>query len=517
MKPAAYGLESVGDVNLVAGDRLLGEPVTTPHEIAVDWSPQPPAATTVDVSDASMSIAPRAQEESLPAVNVSPGEAGTFVLGFPSGVRVRSLRLADLSIRVGDAIVSLASRADLRAQDPALRLTVSVPDPRGGFAPASYAVPAVSGRAGVTPSSLTGASFEGGVLSLPDVAASRLRIALVTGDPGDFSTAPGVSLSRVSAVTARFPTGLTLSDSGGATLWSFPKELPPGSAAQPIDFKPGLKKAVLEAVKSGAPPVVRLKLDAPSSAAMTIRGLRISGALVRAFPGPVRTAIEGSATPLALVKAGDPPLFVDETTTVTADVTVRYDGIRLVRELSDPVPAGASGGIIVGADAARAPLPPDVQVLRTHALARVGLVGRAPEACELSVRFVRPLTGEPLPGEPAVVRLDRANGFGVVWLTQKTPFLASGPVAVAVRATRGRFFWAADARGRPLIQIAVLDPNPPERTISLNGCTLVEDLTPAHRTGVALTASFRSGATPLFESALFATVDLSDVTFRYAR
>jgi hypothetical protein len=42
-------------------------------------------------------------------------------------------------------------------------------------------------------------------------------------------------------------------------------------------------------------------------------------------------------------------------------------------------------------------------------------------------------------------------------------------------------------------------------------------LTPAHRTGVAMTASFRSGATPLFESALFATVDLSDVTFRYAR
>jgi hypothetical protein len=518
MKSAAYGLDrQVAVVDGPAADRVRGvQAVETPHEISVDWTPLPPGVTDVDVTEASLSISARAAEESVPAVKVTPSAGGTFVLALPSGVRARSLTLSDLAIGTGDLRVPLTAQGDLTGHDPALRLTVALPDPRGGFAAPTFAVPAVSGRTGVTPASLTGASFESGVLTLPEPAASSLRVAVVKGDPGDFSSAPDVSLSNVSAITARYPTGLRLTADGAATLWEFPQELPPRSASQLVDIKPGLKKALLDKVTAGAAPTVALRLDSAAPSAVALSGTRIRGALLRTFPGTVRTSVVGAATPLVLVPPGAPAILVDGTTSVTADVTVKYDGIRLVRELSDPVPPGASSGIVIGADGARAPLPPSSTVLRAHPLARVGLIGRAPEPCELSVRMVNALSGDAIAGDPVVVQLDAGTAVSVVWLAINAPS-SSAPVAIAARATRGRFFWATDAQGKPLVQIAVTDPNPPERTVSLGGRIVANDLEPAHRAAAVVTDAFAAGSAPLFESAMFVTVDVSDVTVRYAR
>ncbi len=517
MLRAAYELERSPAVTSLTSGVLAGRvEATTPHQLPVDWSPLPPGVSDVEVHEASMFVSPDAAEVSLPAVTVSPGDGGTFVLTLPAGLRVRALVLSDLTIGAGDALASLTSQVDLTSRDPALRLTVAMPDPRGGFAAPTFAVPPVFGTAGVTPSSLTGATFDGRVLTLPEPAASKLRIALVTGDPGEFSAAPGVSLSKVSALAARYPTGLALTADDGARLWEFPQELPPHSSAQPVDIKPGLKKALLDRVHASTAPSVTLTLDASAPSAVLLSALRIRGALVRTFPGTVRTVVAGAATPLGLVPAGAPRLFVDATTTITADVTVKYDGIRVVPELSDPAPHGSTTGLIVGAEGARVALPPAAAVLKTFPLARVGIIGRAPEACELSVRLVHPMSGEPLAGEPAVVQLEPSASVSIIWLPLASP-PGSGGIAVAARVTRGRFFWATDPQGKPLVQVAVTDPEPPDQTVRLGGRTLATALAPAHRPAAVITAAFAGDEPPQFESTMFVTVDLSDVTVRYAR
>lgn len=517
MKPAAYEIaREVTAVDRVVADRVVrGTTVTTPHEIRVDWSPLPSGVTEVDVTSASMTVAGAGTTESVPAVQVSPGDGGTFVITLPAGVRASALTLADLTIGSGDLEVSLSSQGDLTAHDPPLRLTVALPDPRGGFGAPTYAVPAVGGRSGVTPATLTGASYEGRVLTLPEPAAQRLRIAVVTGDPGDFSAAGEVRLSKVAAVVTRYPKGLSLA-APGATLWEFPQELVAGGPSQPVDFTPGLKKVLLDAVKSGTTPVATLTLDAAQSASARITGPRISGALVRNVPGTIRTVVQGSATRLALIPDGAAPLALDASASVVAGLSVTYDGVRLVPELSDAAPAGSSGGVIVGADGARATLPPESDVLRRLRLARVGLIGRAPESCELSVRLVAPLSGDPLHEQPIVVQLDASPVVSVIWFVIDAR-VAAQPLAVAARATRGRFFWATRPDGKPLVQVAVEDPDPPDRTVRLGGRVITTGIEPEHRPGVVLTAAFAQTATPSFETPLFVTVDLSDVTVRYAR
>lgn len=518
MKPAAYEIASRPTAS---GDRLVadrvtrGTVVTTPHEIAVDWSPQPPGVTDVEITSASMSIATDATTESVPSVTVAPSDGGTFVLSIPSGVRVSAFTLSDLAIGSGDAKMSLTSQGDLGLHDPPLRLTVALPDPRGGFAAPTYAVPAVAGRSGVTPASLTGASFDGRVLTLPEPLASRLRIAIVTGDPGDFSSAGEVSLSKVSAVVSRYPKALSLK-AAGTTLWEFPQELAPGAPAQVVDFTPGLKKVLTDAVKSGRPPSTVLTLDSAQPASVRIAGPRISGALVRSVPGTLRTVVEGTPTPLAALPEGQVPLSLDRSAGVTAGVTVKYDGIRVVPELSDALPRGAATGRIVSQEGARVSLPPESEVLRRLRLARIGLIGRAPEPCELSVRLVTPLTGEPVQARPVVVQLEPSPVVSVIWLVIDDTIPAQ-PMAVAARATRGRFFWATRGDGQPLVQVAVHDPQPPDTTVRLGDRVIATTLDAVHRPDAVLTPAFASSTTPTFETSLFVTVDLSDLTIRYGR
>lgn len=517
MNPAAYETPSaIAGADRVVADRVgRGTTVATPHAVRVDWSPVPPGATEVDVAVASMSVAGAGTSESVPGAQITPSDGGTFVITLPAGVRASALTLSDLTIGSGDAKVSLTSHADLTSHDPPLRLTVALPDPRGGFGAPTFAVPAVGGRSGVTPASLTGASFEGRVLTLPEPAAQRLRLAIVTGDPGDFSAAGEVALSKVSAVVTRYPKALSLAASG-TTFWEFPQELVAGAPWQAVDFKPGLKKVLLDAVNAGTAPVAMLTLESAQPASARIIGPRISGALVRTLPGTIRTVVQGSTTPLVLVPTGGVPLALDQSAAVVAGLTVKYDGMRLVPELSDTVPSGASGGMIVGQDGARVTLPPDADVLRRLRLARVGLIGRAPEACELSVRLVAPLSGEPLLDRPIVVQLEPSSAVSAIWFAIEGRIPAQ-PLAVAARATRGRFFWATSADGRPLVQVAVEDPDPPDRAVRLGGRVVSTSLEPAHRASVPLTAAFGSTTTPSFETTLFVTIDLSDVTVRYAR
>jgi hypothetical protein len=91
------------------------------------------------------------------------------------------------------------------------------------------------------------------------------------------------------------------------------------------------------------------------------------------------------------------------------------------------------------------------------------------------------------------------------------------PTAVAVRATRGRFFWAANAA--PLIRLAVWDPDPEPSPLLFGAGVVVATIDAAgvHQPARTFTAAAFAGGRPLVSSDLFLTVDVSDLALRYAR
>jgi hypothetical protein len=491
---------------------VRAQTVSTPHTLTITWAGAP-GATQAEVDDASLDI-DAASAAQLPTEPFDPafaqvGGLSMWDVTVPPGLRVRSLALVSLADVNGNPITEAAF-------PDGGRLTLSLPDPRGGFGAPLFAVPPVAGH-GVYPRSLGGAGFASGVLSLPDVQATTLRLAVVSSDPAELDPRGDVALGRITGVGVRYPSGLQLTDESGAVMWANPRELPPGLPSVHVDLKATLKKALNDKAKTaaGGPVSVALTLTAAAPTKLAVSGPAVSGALVRRFPGVTRTTVTGETTPVALALGpGEPPLALDATARVTADVTLRYDGQRVL-PFSDPIPAADDvRGRIVGADPVLRVLPP--QSLTGLTVTRIGLVGFAPEPCELSVRLVRPLSGDPLPGDPAVVRIDPAAAVRTVWAELPQPASPREAAAVAVRTTRGRFFWTTRQDDAPRVRIAVLDAQPAARRITLDGVVLPDDPSVPHRAGVDLTAYFTSPA-PVFDSLLFYTVDLSDLTVRYRR
>ena len=149
---------------------------------------------------------------------------------------------------------------------------------------------------------------------------------------------------------------------------------------------------------------------------------------------------------------------------------------------------------------------------------RIGIVGRAPEECELALEFVSVnggIAGTPV-GPPAVLTLTPDNEIRTRWVDVPAGLTLGGPLGLRVRANRGRFFWVT--REQPLARVAIHDPNPGGRPLFLGSTRLkeiveTESHEPAFRFPVA---AFRNVA-PALRSDLFMTVDISDLTLRYAR
>jgi hypothetical protein len=201
---------------------------------------------------------------------------------------------------------------------------------------------------------------------------------------------------------------------------------------------------------------------------------------------------------------------------------VTYNGIRILENLSDQLPGGAVGGLVVGPDAVLRDYPP--QAFTHMQLARIGLIGRVPldvAECELAVQLVRLVgdrAGESI-GPPQMLAIARQPTFGTHWLVAPSGVdLSGGNVGLSVRATRGRFLWAAD-QGRPLAKLAIYDPAPGGRPLRLNGAATYAVSSPdqQHLPQHAFDPHVFRTRPPVFDSSLFLTVDVSDLTLRYAR
>jgi hypothetical protein len=229
-------------------------------------------------------------------------------------------------------------------------------------------------------------------------------------------------------------------------------------------------------------------------------------------PGVVSVTLAGE--PHSPVFAGA-PLAAERPARVTADVVVRYGGVRLLDAINDSMPVGrAVSGTIVGATPHRRALPPES--LRTHRVARVGIIGRSPEGCELSVQLVdagpslAPLT------DPGVCTVPASDDVATWWVDLEQDEPSAAPPAISVRATSGRFFWVSESE--PLARIAIHDADPGGRPVRIGASELVRLAGEVYEArGASLATAPFAAPAAAFESALFVTIELGDLTLRYAR
>jgi hypothetical protein len=202
----------------------------------------------------------------------------------------------------------------------------------------------------------------------------------------------------------------------------------------------------------------------------------------------------------------------------TGDLTITYAGIRILESVSDEPPAAdaAVSGVIATAGGVLKTFA--AEALDGIAPARVGIIGRAPDDCELSLEFVSVnggVAGSAV-GPPAVLALAPDNEIRTRWVDVPTGVTLSGPLGLRVRANRGRFFWVT--REQPLARIAIHDPDPGGRPLFLGAARLKEIAeTNSHETAFRFPVAAFRNVEPALRSDLFLTVDISDLTLRYAR
>jgi hypothetical protein len=499
---------SVGWMGLVGTLVDAGAGVT----LTLSWQPVA-GATGAEVTSCAASVTPAAVDETLgPFTASSSGKSRVVTL--PKQSAVRRLVLSGLRRAVPDGWRDVRSAADLDGDN---RLVVGVAT-GGDFGPPLYAVPALPGHP-LQPPLLAGASVTAGqsaTLALPDVPATRVRLSVVDGDAPESFSEWDIQLGDVSVVVAVPPADLVVTGPDGATVWSMPGEVPASAPRVAVDLRVAAEAAFTEAVSNGTPPAATFTLKGRKGSHVYLSGPTARGSLLRSFDGVLTTVVAGGPAPLAGVSA----LASEKPASATADLTVRYDGLRLLA-LSDPVPAplASVAGPVVSAtgDAVCRAFPP--AGFGAAPLARVGLVGRASEDASLSVTVVAydgGEPGEPL-GPPGVVDVVAGSLLGVVWADLPEPVASTGtPLALCVRATAGTFLWAAGAQ--PLVRLAVRDEDPAPAALTLNGATLATvGRDGLHVPATSLPAASFAGATPVLGCPLFVSVDLSDLVLRYAR
>jgi len=486
----------------------------------VRWNPAL-GATRAEVDRASISLAPAVLAEPMQVAAVAlSGDEHT--LSIPAGKRLKAIRLDGLETTDSAGIaLPLTSHANLSGDR---RLTIS-PYNAGQVGPPLFAIPAVRAD-GQLPASLRGASFDGSVVTLldPGLDARRVRVTIVSGGaPQDFSL-QSMKLRTASIATHVWPRDLTLTAPDGSTLWKMPGEWNPDSPGAEVDLRVPLKTAIEKWLNDGRTGVIDLALSVKSSNACraSVKLSAVKGSLVRTFSGVTRVTLAGEPAPLVFA---DPlPLANETPSTAHADVAIRYDGLRVLSFASDdPVAARAEvSGVVITDQQVFRPLHHDVGMELSGG--KIGLIGRAAAGttCELSVQVHAQAAGQaPVAiADPSILTLEPDLTLRTRWVDVPELRSTRDPLTLSVRANRGTFYWAM--REAPLVRLAVRDPDPGGREVRLGGRAWARVNTGTIPVaGQSLPGAAFVGAAgasmPMLESELFLTVDLSDLTLRYAR
>ncbi|MDY0187111.1 MAG: hypothetical protein RBR16_04225 [Syntrophus sp. (in: bacteria)] len=478
------------------------------HEIPVSWKPAQ-GCTRASVTSASLTlVAALVQRPVNAAVSV---DGAHRILKFGASVTVTKLVFSDLKLPAeggsGEA-VALRQTSDLPADR---RLVVSAADAAGRFYPMATA-PASPQREMLPPPVGT-AQFASSTLSFTGIKTDRIRLSLVAGGfPEDYEP-KAFEVGSITAYADFGPTDCRVVDGTDKVLWSFPGEFPATLAPAEIDLKIPLETALNAAISKGGSPAASFRIKGGADGKVLLWKGAFHGHLVRSVPGITTMELAGEPLPLPCFTS----LPEEKPHQVIGDLSLRYSGVRLCPGLNDPIPPGAASGTIVGAEDVICPL--QSAHLEGLPVARIGLIGRAPQKCELAIRLVRLAGGAPVETIDAetLITVDPSPFFDLWMCTPKRINITGEDVGIAVRAVSGQFFWVRSSE-RCQVKIAVYDDNPPLQPVRLGGETLLQaGADEIHLPGFSLPTAPFTGKAPLLESLLFLTVDLSDLELRYNR
>lgn len=438
----------------------------------------------------------------------------------PDGPRpVRALRLAGLRLEDADA-TPLPRKSALTGAPTPVRLAIAV-KLGGVLAPVGYAVPHIGPSPSqppyVTPPLLAGASYADNVLTLPDVMAEELQIMVVTGsDPEDFAPV-SFALDGVSGRAALSPQDVSLLDGTGAAFYS---GAGPITAATTVDAKNAVQRALEAAIKDGAQPSITLKVTGRTEGKLGTFGIVASGEVRRVFDDKIAVTLEGGAVTPAIPGA---PLDPQTPFSATADVVVEHAGLRL-HDLSDPVPAAAGGqfGQVLTMEAPLwRPLPP--MAMRGEVLRRIGLVGFGLTPATLGLRVLAAGPGGAMIAPPdlatgtceiAAPVLTTPQKPQVFWCDLGEGVEIDRAIGIEVTARTGRFLWIANG-DRPLLRFAVTHDLVGGETVRIGSHALAITAPRTTLNAQALTPAVFTSP-PVIDSTHFLTLTLSRLTLGYA-
>jgi hypothetical protein len=470
-------------------------------------------AGAVEVTGGSLTVgAPAQAHRTIGSLSISRSGKHS-IINFGQSVRLVALTLDGFTYRPQDA----TEDQDFSPSSSA-RLVIAVPNPQTEWMP-MYAIPDVS-RAS-TPKLYAGATMSGKTVHFPaDVqTVSKVRISVIDNFAEEDEDVLSSTIAGATAQVKNLPEDLTVTNAAdGATIFAQDGLYLDNAPNVTLDMVSHAQGTLDKQLRAGEPLSFGWHVETKTGTAFHYAFQPVQGALLRTFTGVTRTELggESQAIPLDLA-AGQ--LDGETPAAVSADLTVTYAGLRVLPLVNDAVPtaAGDVRGQIVGEEpVARTVLDGEIA---TYPIARIGLIGRAPEACELSVwlatQVVNGQAGAPLT-DPGVVQLGPGSAMRVIWVELPQAITHAGPLSVQVRANSGRLLWVAGSQ--PALKIAVLDPEPNGRPVSLQDRLLLNMATSRiHLPRTNLAPELFAGTPPRLASELFVTVEFTDLTLRYKR
>ena len=477
------------------------------HSFDVSW-PGVAGAKKVLVDEAELRFMPATFTRNLGELDTKSTQSGKAI---------------DIDLKV-DEVLRYVKFVDLKSDDVTLRHSGDLSSNSwkllcsakldGAWVPL-YAVPKL-GKRGAVPAMLGGASLNHRLLSLPGkVSARHWRIEIVEGSAIEDLSPRAVDLKKATGKVRQPPEDPKVLGPDGGELWSQTGVWQAAEAR--VSLRVPLEHALQDQLDQSASPLaVSYSMTGAEHSRVNVLNSQVKGILLREHAGVWEHKVEGEAALLGF----DPELASETPTSVGADLSVNYLGIRLL-DLPAPTSlaevAGKTSGCIITPSTTVVDLPKQLFGPPDAALppARLGIRGRAVESCELVVKFTDRTTGRVI-GDPAALEIPEDQHFQFHWFQfPEKPFQATTP-QLEITATRGRFYWVGGDLNS--LKFAVYDPDPGNRPLLLNGAELTRVAeVKSHKQAQALPTPAFQGGSPKLSSQLFLKVELTDLQLRYAR
>ncbi len=476
---------------------VVSDPVfidSSGHTLTRSWAAIP-GATSMRVGSSSLSVHPATSSMGRNVGVVVGARSGVNKIRVPvkpNGALVRSIHIANLQY----------------SSEESTRIAVA-PVVNGAAQAPTHTVPAVH-VGGSVPDQLKGATFNGSLLKLPDVAATALDITVVTkSEPSEFQKV-NFSHGDVTLYVAPGPIGLSIVGPDGQEQSAHPGPL---TSSISVDLTAVMKRHLGNPgppANPPTPPTAELKLNVTSPGSATLFWY-VSGMVIeRALPEPVQVTCSGRPAVLAL-PAPDPGVNALRT---LCDITVDHHG-RQLHPISDPVPpidAGVGGPAVRGTAVTRS-LPP--QGLAGESVVAVAVIGWPMGSTDLAVSI-----GGSTSSLQGLEAPEARSSPMVAWIELDEPIPGDRVTEVSLTATRGAFAWVANPS--PLVQVAVAS-EPAGKSVSVAGLGVTLTGKETHLGGLTLGGPVSHAGVPghgggrgwLVQTNQFCDVRLSDVTLEF--